>query len=108
GITDAQREEFAARAAAIVEQEVYPAWNNAIATLQDQQARATDDAGLWRFANGADIYAYQLRRYTTTNYTADQIHEIGLREVARIEAEMDRLLRQSGLTQGSIEERTAQ
>ena len=108
GITDTQRAEFSARAAAIVEQEVYPAWNSAISTLQDQQGRATDDAGLWRFANGADIYAYQLRRYTTTNYTADQIHEIGLREVARIEAEMDRLLRQIGLTQGSIRERVAQ
>lgn len=108
GITDAQRADFAARAAAIVEQEVYPAWNNAIAVLQEQQTRATDDAGLWRFANGADIYAYQLRRYTTTHYTADQIHEIGLREVARIEAEMDRLLRQIGLTRGSIEERVNQ
>ncbi|HLT64132.1 MAG TPA: DUF885 family protein, partial [Pseudohongiella sp.] len=108
GLTDAQRNEYAARAAAIVEQEVYPAWNRAISTLQDQQPRATDDAGLWRFPNGADIYAYQLRRFTTTNYTAEQIHEIGLREVARIEAEMDRLLRQIGLSQGSIQERVAQ
>ncbi len=108
GITEAQRADFAARAAAIVEQEVYPAWNNAIAVLQEQQTRASDDAGLWRFPNGADIYAYQLRRYTTTDYTAEQIHDIGLREVARIETEMDRLLRQIGLTQGSIEERVNQ
>jgi len=106
-VTDAQRSEFAARAAMVVEQEVYPAWQAAVDALQSQQARATSDAGLWRFPNGADIYAYQLRRYTTTDYTADQIHEIGLREVARIEETMDSLLRQLGLNDGSIQERVA-
>ncbi|MDP3516622.1 MAG: DUF885 domain-containing protein [Pseudohongiella sp.] len=106
-ITDAQRTEYANRAAAIVQQEIYPAWQSAIDTLQAQQARATADAGLWRFPNGEAIYAYQLRRYTTTDYTADEIHEIGLREVARIEAEMDGLLRQLGLTDGSIQDRVA-
>lgn len=104
-VTDTQRSEFAARAAVIVEQEVYPAWQAAVDALQSQQARATADAGLWRFPNGADIYAYQLRRYTTTDYTADQIHEIGLREVARIEETMDGLLRQLGLNDGSVEDR---
>lgn len=106
-VTDTQRAEFAARAAVIVETEVYPAWQAAVDALQSQQARATSDAGLWRFPNGADIYAYQLRRYTTTDYTADQIHEIGLREVARIEETMDGLLRQLGLNDGSIQERVA-
>ncbi len=106
-VTDAQRSEFAARAAMVVEQEVYPAWQAAVDALQSQQTRATSDAGLWRFPNGADIYAYQLRRYTTTDYTADQIHEIGLREVARIEETMDGLLRQLGLNDGSIQERVA-
>jgi uncharacterized protein (DUF885 family) len=104
-ITDTQRAEFAARAAVIVEQEVYPAWQAAVDALQGQQARATSDAGLWRFPNGAEIYAYQLRRYTTTDYTADQIHDIGLREVARIEETMDGLLRQLGLNDGSVEDR---
>jgi len=106
-VTDSQRSEFAARAAMVVEQEVYPAWQAAVDALQSQQTRATPDAGLWRFPNGADIYAYQLRRYTTTDYTADQIHEIGLREVARIEETMDGLLRQLGLNDGSIQERVA-
>ena len=106
-ITDAQRTEYANRAAAIVQQEIYPVWQSAIETLQAQQARASADAGLWRFPNGEAIYAYQLRRYTTTDYTADEIHEIGLREVARIETEMDGLLRQLGLTDGSIQDRIA-
>lgn len=107
-ISPERRTELAAEAARIVESEVYPAWQAAIDTLRAQQPRATDDAGLWRFANGAEVYAYQLRLYTTTNLSADEIHEIGLQEVARIEAEMDTLLRQIGLAEGSINERVAQ
>lgn len=106
-ISEAQRAEYTARAAAIVEQEIYPAWQRAVELLQGQQTRASNDAGLWRFPDGAEIYAYQLRRYTTTDYTADEIHDIGLREVARIEAQMDALFRQLGMTEGSIQERVA-
>jgi uncharacterized protein (DUF885 family) len=64
-------------------------WKKAIALLEPLVGRATDDAGLWRFKDGSAAYAYFLRRFTTTRLTADEIHEIGLREVARIEAEMD-------------------
>ncbi len=103
-----RRAALTAEATQIVDAEVYPAWQEAIAALQAQQPRASADVGLWRFANGADVYAFQLRRYTTTNLTADEIHEIGLAEVARIEAEMDTLFRQIGLTSGSINERVAQ
>jgi uncharacterized protein (DUF885 family) len=54
---------------------------------------------------GAEAYAYFLRRYTTTNLTADQIHEIGLQQVARIETQMDTLLRQLGRTAGPVKDR---
>jgi uncharacterized protein (DUF885 family) len=72
------------------------------------QARATDAAGLSRFKGGPEAYAYFLRRNTSTSYTADQIHAIGLREVARLELEMETLLRQLGRTQGSINARIEQ
>ena len=62
-------------------------------------------SGFWRFKGGADAYAYFLRRYTTTNLTADQIHEIGLDEVARIEKQMDTILRSLGRTEGSVKDR---
>ena len=71
----------------------YPAWKKAIALLQAQSAKATDDAGLWRLKGGADAYAYFLHRYTTTNLTAAEIHEIGLKQVKQIESQMDVLLR---------------
>nr|WP_225540308.1 DUF885 domain-containing protein [Xanthomonas sp. XNM01] len=94
-----------ARAESIVREQVYPAWQAAIAELEAQRPRASADAGLWRFPQGADAYAYHLRRFTSTGLDAGQIHAIGLREVARIEGEMDALLRQLGRNDGSVEQR---
>jgi uncharacterized protein (DUF885 family) len=108
GIPEARRPPLRAEAEKIVASQVYPAWKRALAVLQPLEARATDDAGLWRFQEGPAVYADMLRRYTTTNLTADQIHEIGLKEVARIEAEMDRIFRQLGRTQGTLKERVEQ
>ncbi len=53
-------------------------------------------------------YAYQLRRFTSTTLSADEIHQVGLREVARIETEMDAILRRLGRNQGSLSQRIAQ
>ncbi|MDP8989537.1 MAG: DUF885 domain-containing protein [Acidobacteriota bacterium] len=105
-IPEARREALRGEAEKIVGVEVYPVWKNAIATLQSQLPRSTDDAGLWRLQGGANAYAYFLRRYTTTNLTPEQIHQIGLKEVARIEKEMDAIFRRLGRTDGSINERS--
>jgi uncharacterized protein (DUF885 family) len=68
-----------------------PAYEKLIACLQDIEKRATDDAGVWKFSDGAAFYEYSLRRTTTTDLTANQIHEIGLKEVARIHGEMSKI-----------------
>lgn len=104
-IPEATREEIRTEAEKTVAAQVYPAWRKAIALLESQMSRATDDAGVWRFKAGPQIYAYALRRYTTTNLTADQIHEIGLQQVNTIETQMDGLLRRLGRTDGSVKER---
>jgi len=104
-ISAATREALTSEATGIVSSQIYPAWRRAVATLEPLLSRATDDAGLWRLPGGAEAYAYFLRRYTTTNLTADQIHETGLREVARIEQEMDGILRQMGRSEGSVKDR---
>ena len=105
-IPEPRREALRSEAEKIVAVEIYPVWKNAIALLQSQLPRSTDDAGLWRLKGGADAYAYFLRRYTTTNLTPEQIHQIGLNEVARIEKEMDAIFRRLGRTEGSINERS--
>ena len=106
-IPAAQREQLRAEAEKIVSTQIYPAWKKAAATLQSQVARSNEDAGLWRLKGGPEAYAFFLKRYTTTNLTADQIHEIGLEHVARIEAQMDGLLRRLGHTAGPVKERIA-
>ncbi len=59
-------------------------------------------------AGGDAYYAYQLRRFTSTDLTPAQIHQTGLDEVARIEGEMDRILRSIDRSDGSVEARIAQ
>jgi uncharacterized protein (DUF885 family) len=107
-VTDERRAALRAEAARIVEGHVYPAWRTAIALLNEQLAVATDAAGLWRLPGGPAAYAYQLRRHTTTSLTAEEIHRIGLREVARIEEQMDAILDKLGRTQGTVKERIEQ
>jgi uncharacterized protein (DUF885 family) len=107
-IPEARRPALVAEAEKVVASQVYPAWKRAIAVVQPLEAKATDDAGLWRFKDGAGVYAEMLRRFTTTTLTAEEIHKIGLNEVARIEKEMDSILRKLGRTQGSVKDRIDQ
>jgi len=99
------RAKFVAEAGSIVAKSVIPAFQRAQALLREQLPLAKSDAGLWRLPGGDKAYANALRRFTTTDFTPDEIHEIGLREVARIEKEMDALFRQLGYTEGGIKER---
>lgn len=105
GLSSAQRSELQGQATRIVTEQVYPAWRRGIALLESILPKTTDDAGLWRFPGGADAYAYALGRFTTTELTAEEIHQIGLREVARIEGEMDAIFRKLGRTEGTVAER---
>jgi uncharacterized protein (DUF885 family) len=89
----------------IVGSQIYPAFKKGIETLQEQLAKSTDDAGLWRLKGGDEAYAYFLKRFTTTNMTAEQVHQLGLQQVAAIEGQMDGLFKQLGRTQGSVKER---
>ena len=96
-----------AKAERVVSESVYPEWKAAIGYLESLLPRSSDNAGLWRFEGGAEAYAFFLKQYTTTNLTADQIHEIGLRQVARLEREMDALFRKLGRTEGTVKDAIA-
>lgn len=106
-LAPAKRDQLRAEAEKIVGTQIYPVWKKAIALLDSQLAKSTDDAGLWRLKGGPEAYAYFLKRYTTTNLTADEIHEIGLRQVAALEAQMDALFKKIGRSEGSVKERVA-
>jgi uncharacterized protein (DUF885 family) len=82
---------IAAASAALVES-VLPAYREIIATVTAQARTAPTDDGVWRFPDGAAYYAALLQNYTTTTRSPEQIHELGLHEVARIHDEMRALI----------------
>jgi uncharacterized protein (DUF885 family) len=104
-VSTADRAVSVAEAEIVVREAVVPAFGRVRALLAAAVPKATDDAGLWRLPRGADAYASALRGNTTTNLTADDIHATGLREVARIESEMDKLLRELGYADGTVQAR---
>lgn len=104
-VTATERAAFVAAAEKTVAEQIIPAFRRAQALLQAQLPHTTSDAGLWRLPGGDKAYANALRRFTTTDMTPEEIHTLGLSEVARIEGQMDGLLKQLGFNEGSIKER---
>ncbi|EDX81703.1 MULTISPECIES: DUF885 domain-containing protein [Brevundimonas] len=73
-------------------------FDTVLAALAEVQPLADSDAGVWRLPQGEAYYNARLQLSTTTDLTADQIHQIGLDEVARIQAEMEVIKAQVGFT----------
>jgi uncharacterized protein (DUF885 family) len=90
-VDSATRDRLLSDATKALNESVKPAYEKLIVFLEGQAKRANDDAGVWKFPDGADFYTSALRRTTTTNLSADQIHDIGLKEVARIHDEMTKI-----------------
>ena len=97
--------DWAARAERIVQQAVFPALERQLQLVRRMKAGTRSGDGVWRVPRGDEIYARALAYYTTTGMDADEIHRVGLEQVAEISAELDTILRGAGLTQGSVGER---
>jgi uncharacterized protein (DUF885 family) len=97
--------DWAARCARIVESEVYPALDRQIAATAALRPAARASAGLWDIPNGAAIYAAALEAATTTKFTPEEVHKMGLDQVADISAQLDTILKSQGMTQGTVGER---
>jgi uncharacterized protein (DUF885 family) len=72
---------------------VKPAYEKLIAVLEDQEKRATTDDGVWKLPEGEAYYQHMLKQHTTTNMTAQEIHEFGLKEVERIHGEIKEIMK---------------
>ena len=75
---------------------VKPAYTSLISYLQQLEQQADTVDGVWRFKDGDAFYNAALKRTTTTDLTAEQIHQIGLDEVARIHSEMRAIMQATG------------
>jgi len=97
-----RKAELTQQAVAVVEGKILPQYAEMIAVFEGLLATSNHDAGIWRLPQGEDIYRAALRSNNSTTLTADEIHQIGLSEVARIELGMETILVNEGLVDGSI------
>jgi uncharacterized protein (DUF885 family) len=85
------------RAVAAVRDSVYPAYAALLAFYRTEYApRCRASVAVSATPDGAAYYAFRVRRETTTELSPEEIHQLGLREVARIGAEMDSVARRAG------------
>jgi uncharacterized protein (DUF885 family) len=95
-VDDATKRQLVTEARAALREAVKPAYEKLIALFEAQEKTATEDDGVWKLPEGRDYYNFMLRTHTTTTLSAEEIHEIGLREVARIHGDMTRIKERVG------------
>ena len=96
-ISAADRERLQHEARQAVDQQIVPAFKKFKEFFVSEYLPACFDlVGIWQMPNGLERYAYLARTFTTTNATPEEIHQIGLKEVARIRAEMDKVMAETG------------
>ena len=95
--------DYAPQATRIVADKILPAQARQRAALQG--LKPTHDAGVWKLKDGQAYYDWLLKVGTTTTMTPDEVHKMGLEQNAELEARMDGLLKQQGLSKGTVGER---
>ena len=107
-LTDEKKQAYIAEATEAVRTQIIPGYEAMIALFETLATQTNHDAGIWRIPDGDKIYAAALKSNTTTDFTAEDVHQTGLSEVSRIEGEMDAILTSEGLTEGTVAERVRQ
>jgi uncharacterized protein (DUF885 family) len=97
--------ERAMMVAKLMNEQVFPALDRQRALVTELRGRAGHDAGVWRLPDGDAYYAAAASAATTVEMTGDEIHKLGLAQVAEIGARIDGILKSQGLTQGSVGDR---
>lgn len=91
-----QQHAFQAEARRVITEEINPAFAELLAFLEDRYLPVARKPGIGSLPGGKQVYARLAQHFTTTNMTPDEIHEIGLREVARIRGEMEAVIAEVG------------
>jgi uncharacterized protein (DUF885 family) len=99
--------QWQSRAEAIVRDAIYPAIDRQIAMIEQLKPTSATGDGAWRIPRGDEIYATALRHATTTNFSPEEVHKIGLEQVAELTAQLDTVLKAAGYTKGTVGERLA-
>ena len=91
-----QREQLQAEATRIIETELNPAFQELLSFLEETYLPAARAPGIGSLPGGKQVYSHLAQRFTTTDMTPDEIHEIGLREVERIRRDMKAVIAEVG------------
>ncbi|MDA2914196.1 DUF885 domain-containing protein [Acidobacteriia bacterium AH_259_A11_L15] len=103
-IPAAEQERLAAEARQAIAEHILPAFRRFQEFFSNEYLPAcTDRVGAWQLPRGQELYAFRARQFTTTDLTPEEIHQIGLREVRRIRAEMEKIIEEVGF-EGSFQE----
>jgi uncharacterized protein (DUF885 family) len=89
------QKQIAQRAVAEVQNTVYPAYQKLIDYFVKLDDKVENNYGVWNLPNGDEFYKLALKLFTTTDYTPEYIHNFGLQEVDRIQAEILSILQQN-------------
>jgi uncharacterized protein (DUF885 family) len=102
-LAQTRKNELIAEAGAALAASVKPAYETLINYLRELEKKSSNDDGVWKLPDGLAYYDTRLKRITTTNLTAEEIHQTGLREVARIHDEMRGIMKAVEF-EGSLQE----
>jgi len=96
-LSEADKQRLTAAARERIIADVLPAFHRFRDFMEKEYVPASlEQAGIWQVPNSGPTYAYLARSMTTTNLTPEQVHELGLSEVKRIRAEMEKVKDQAG------------
>lgn len=95
-LSPSEIEQYQDKAEKILKTKVYPSYQLLLDTLAEQEKLAGTDDGVWHLPYGEEYYKYILAHHTTTDKSPEEIHQIGLGEIARIENEMIAILKAGG------------
>ena len=102
--TSKEKEELTKAYTTILSDELIPSFKELALFLKSDYLNAgRTSSGFSDLPNGNEYYKHAIKFYTTTNMTADKIHQLGLKEVARILSEMEKVKKQVGFN-GSLKE----
>lgn len=103
-ISEADQQRLQQEAKQAVTQQIVPAYTKLKQFFVSEYLPACyNQVGAWQLPHGDELYAYMIRHYTTTQMTPEEVYQTGVREVARINGEMDQVMQQTGF-KGTREE----
>jgi len=101
-VSDQKKDLYSDEVERIIEEEIIPSYETLIGYFVNVRPKSSNDVGAWVFPKGDAYYKHRLRKMTTTNYSPEYIHSLGLSEVDRITSEMIAIIESFGIIDSTL------